>query len=268
MIGLPIGLKPSEGFTISSILGPFASRSQGAPPITGEAVPLGQYGCTKIPSEPSGPGARDRWKSCRNPTRDNVATEKRHCRIGLKSEGRRFKSCPATMQSLPGGHVASGLFRARSRCRTERGDAPRRRPGNSVLWIHIPSSYQAPDRCDRSLDSAPLALLINPNPINVSEDVGGETNRSPGATGSRSHGRRVQTLCSDRCSLDSPPLPVAFWVATMCLTLFLLPARPASIPSCADAPRTSGFRRRTAGGTRCGGTVLLAPRLARPAPRR
>ena len=175
---------------------------------------------------------------------------------------------PATMQSLPGGHVASGLFRARSRCRTERGDAPRRRPGNSVLWIHIPSSYQAPDRCDRSLDSAPLALLINPNPINVSEDVGGETNRSPGATGSRSHGRRVQTLCSDRCSLDSPPLPVAFWVATMCLTLFLLPARPASIPSCAGAPRTSGFRRRTAGGTRCGGTVLLAPRLARPAPRR
>ena len=83
LIGLPIGLKPSEGFTISSILGPFASRSQGAPPITGEAVPLGQYGCTKIPSEPSGPGARDRWKSCRNPTRDNVATEKRHCRIGL-----------------------------------------------------------------------------------------------------------------------------------------------------------------------------------------
>ena len=169
---------------------------------------------------------------------------------------------PATINLQPGGHVASGLFRARSRCRTERGDAPRRRPGNSVLWIHIPSSYQAPDRCDRSLDSAPLALLINPNPINVSEDVGGETNRSPGATGSRSHGRRVQTLCSDRCSLDSPPLPVAFWVATMCLTLFLLPARPASIPSCADAPRTSGFRRRTAGGTRCGGTVLLAPRLA------
>ena len=149
---------------------------------------------------------------------------------------------PATINLQPGGHVASGLFRARSRCRTERGDAPRRRPGNSVLWIHIPSSYQAPDRCDRSLDSAPLALLINPNPINVSEDVGGEK-RSPGATGSRSHGRRVQTLRSALCSLDSPPLPVAFWVATMCLTLFLLPTRPASIPRYADSPQAWAFYR-------------------------
>ena len=154
-----------------------------------------------------------------------------------------------------------GFFVLASSVARERGDTPRRRPGCSVLWIHIPSSYQAPNRCDRSLDSAPLALLINPNPINVSEDVGGEK-RSPGATGSRSHGRRVQTLRSDRCSLDSPPLPVAFLVATMCLTLFLLPTRPASIPSCASAPRASGFRRRTAGGTRCGRTVLLAPRLA------
>ena len=51
--------------------------------------------------------------------------------------------------------------------------------------------------------------------------------RSPEATGSRSRGRRVQTLLSDRCSLDSPPLPVALWVATIVCYSSFLPHPPA-----------------------------------------
>ena len=81
--------------------------------------------------------------------------------------------------------------------------------------------------------------------------------RSPEATGSRSRGRRVQTLLPDHCSLDSPPLPVALWVATIDNVTFFVPAQAVFTHSLQSLPQTVPFCRQT----------VPAPRHGREGPR-
>ena len=76
--------------------------------------------------------------------------------------------------------------------------------------------------------------------------------RSPEATGSRSRGRRVQTLLSDHCSLDSPPRTVALRVATVSALLVLSPADDRPTPPFSRHLQAVAFFRQTAHGPRHG----------------
>ena len=76
--------------------------------------------------------------------------------------------------------------------------------------------------------------------------------RSPEATGSRSRERRVQTLLSDRCSLDSPPRTVALRVATVSALLVLSPADDRPTPPFSRHLQAVAFFRQTAHGPRHG----------------
>ena len=89
--------------------------------------------------------------------------------------------------------------------------------------------------------------------------------RSPEATGSRSRGRRVQTLLSDRCSLDSPPRTVALRVATVSALLVLSPAGDRPTPTFPRYLRAVAFCRQTARDPRLGREARQAHVLsARP----
>lgn len=113
--------------------------------------------------------------------------------------------------------------RRRASC-TKWGGAPLRRPASLRIRVESPVSRDGGWTGQFNVWTRSCASVNGPNPILMSENVGECAH--PESRGPRSRGRRVQTLLSLLCSLDSPPLPVALWVATMfSVTLFVPPRR-------------------------------------------
>ncbi len=116
--------------------------------------------------------------------------------------------------------------RSAHNARQSRGIKQGRRPiapPRLICTLESPvSSTSRSDNCDSMFGPAPTL----PSSTHTDERIGRRWRvRSPEATGSRSHGRRVQTLLSLLCSLDSPPSLVALWVATMFSVTLLFPPR-------------------------------------------
>lgn len=106
----------------------------------------------------------------------------------------------------------------------KRGGATSRRPASLRIRVESPVSRDGGWTGQFNVWTRSCASVNGPNPILMSENVGECAH--PESRGPRSRGRRVQTLLSLLCSLDSPPLPVALWVATMfSVTLFVPPRR-------------------------------------------